>query len=144
MSRKVVFALWMVFVQVALIACGTTTIFNSLDINREGGQQILRGRLTRPSGDGPFPAIVLLHGCNGTGSPTNKHYSDWIYMLQRWDYVSLLVDSFGPRGKSNICASGQGRLELHHNPVAHRPTHCPAREQIQNNCQYNQPSFVQI
>ncbi len=89
MSRKVVFALWMVFVQLALIACGTTTTFNSLDINIEGRQQILRGRLTRPSGDGPFPAIVLLHGCNGTGSPIGKHYSDWMYMLQRWGYVSL-------------------------------------------------------
>jgi dienelactone hydrolase len=106
MSRKVVFALWMVFVQVALIACGTTTIFNSLDINREGGQQILRGRLTRPAGDGPFPAIVLLHGCAGI---LNRDYT-WMNTLQRWGYVSLLVDSFGPRGRSNICAPGQGRL----------------------------------
>jgi dienelactone hydrolase len=27
--------------------------------------------------------------------------------LQRWGYVSLLVDSFKPRGEENICSPGQ-------------------------------------
>jgi len=110
MTRKVVFALWMVFIPVALTSCVSTAVFKSLDTNRTGEQQILRGKLTKPSGDGPFPAIVLLHGCSGPGSPTYEQYSDWIYMLKRWGFVSLLVNSFGPRGKSNICAPGQGFL----------------------------------
>ena len=104
MSRKVIFALWMVFVQLALIACSTTTTFNSLDINLEGRQAILRGSLTRPTEDGPFPAIVLLHGCSGI---LDRHYT-WMNRLQRWGYVSLLVDSFGPRGIYKICEPGQG------------------------------------
>ena len=100
----------MVFVQVALIACGTTATFNSLDINLEGKHQILRGSLTKPTGDGPFPAIVLLHGCAGI---LNRDIT-WMNTLQRWGYVSLLVDSFGTRGKFNICGSGQG-ISVHPN-----------------------------
>ena len=65
MAKKVVFALCMVFVQVALTACASTAVFKSLDTNRTGEQIILRGKLTKPKGDGPFPAIVLLHGCAG-------------------------------------------------------------------------------
>jgi len=102
MTRKVVFALWTVFVPVALTSCVSTAVFKSLDTTRTGEQQILRGKLTKPSGDGPFPAIVLLHGASG---PT-KHYSDWIYRLQRWGFVTLMVDSFGQRGVSNIVGRG--------------------------------------
>ncbi len=108
MTRKVIFTLWMVFVPVALIACASTVEFKSLDPNRTGGQQILRGKLTKPSGDGPFPAIVLLHG--SSGPTTNRGYSDWIGRLRRWGFVSLLVDSFGPRGKSSICGPGRGHI----------------------------------
>ena len=106
MTRKVVFALWMVFFQVALTACASTAVFKSLDLNKTGGHQILRGQLTKPSGDGPFPALVLLHGCSGP----LEHYSEWIVRLRRWGYVSLMVDSFGPREESNICAPGQGQI----------------------------------
>jgi len=93
----------MVFVPLALTACVSTAVFKSLDTNRTGEQQILSGKLTKPKGDGPFPAIVLLHGCSGP----LEHYSEWIGRLRRWGFVSLMVNSFGPRGKSNICAPGQ-------------------------------------
>jgi poly(3-hydroxybutyrate) depolymerase len=29
----------------------------------------LNARLFRPSGDGPFPAVVMMHGCNGMWGP---------------------------------------------------------------------------
>lgn len=59
----------------------------------------LTGHLSRPDGPGPFPAVVMLHGCAGVRSAQ----SDWGRRLQRWGYVALLVDSLGPRGKTNIC-----------------------------------------
>lgn len=57
------------------------------------------GYLARPSGDGPFPAVVVLHGCGGF------HASElaWADRLSRWGYVALAVDSFGPRGIEVQC-----------------------------------------
>lgn len=59
----------------------------------------LSGRLKKPDGDGPFPAVVLLHGCGGIW-----RWNDvWADRLTDWGYVVLDVDSFGPRGKASIC-----------------------------------------
>jgi len=61
----------------------------------------LRGLLLRPKGNGPFPAVVLLHGCRGI----QAYQKDWAAQLTGWGYVALLVDSFGPRKAENMCAS---------------------------------------
>ena len=61
----------------------------------------LTGHLYRPDGPGPFPAVVLLHGCAGI-LPSSLR---WAQTLQQWGYVALLVDSLRPRGKTNICDS---------------------------------------
>ena len=55
--------------------------------------------LRMPSGAGPFPVIVLLHGCNGpfTGMPA------WAYRLNAWGYAALMPDSLTPRGVKTIC-----------------------------------------
>lgn len=57
-----------------------------------------------PQGNGPFPAIVVLHGCDGIG----PHYRIWARRLRAWGYAALLVDSFRPRGLATVC--NQGRL----------------------------------
>lgn len=66
----------------------------------------LTGYLYRPAGDGPHPAVVLLHGCGGlyggTGRPT-RSYRFWGEWYARQGYAALLVDSFSPRGYSQIC-----------------------------------------
>lgn len=105
MTRKTIIAIWMVFILVPLIGCASIAKFKSLDVNKTGEQQILKGKLTKPSGDGPFPAIVLLHGCGGP----KEYYSAWIGRLQRWGFVTLMVNSFGPRGASD-CWTGQEKL----------------------------------
>ena len=60
----------------------------------------LTGKLHTPPGEAPFPAMVLLHGCAGI---TEKIEDAWAKRLVRWGYVTLEVDSFGPRGGKNIC-----------------------------------------
>ena len=64
--------------------------------------------LAKPEGDGPFPAVVLLHGCTGTERNTpyqtvwrglNRHAA----LLNENGYVTLIVDSFGPRGIVQSC-----------------------------------------
>ncbi len=56
-------------------------------------KQPLLGYLTQPYGKGPFPAVVLLHGCAGFG-PRETH---WANQLRSWGYVALAIDSFTPR-----------------------------------------------
>jgi dienelactone hydrolase len=54
----------------------------------------------RPSGSGPFPAVVLMHGCAGV-SPSNHEWSRW---FRDQGYVALLVDSWGPRRVGASCS----------------------------------------
>jgi dienelactone hydrolase len=56
-----------------------------------------------PAGEGPFPAVVVLHGCDGVG----RHYRIWARSLMSWGYVALLVDSFRPRGVTTVCNQGE-------------------------------------
>ena len=56
--------------------------------------QTVFGRLFRPSGDGPYPGIVLLHGANGIWDWNDV----WATRLMDWGYVVLDVDSMTPRG----------------------------------------------
>ncbi|MER9134958.1 dienelactone hydrolase family protein [Mesorhizobium sp. M0830] len=60
----------------------------------------LNGYLTRPLGEGPFPAIVLLHGCAGVLSNDKQ---TWPERLSSWGYVVLVVDSFSTRGIHETC-----------------------------------------
>jgi dienelactone hydrolase len=65
--------------------------------------QPLQGLLRRPSGAGPFPAVVLLHSCNGNWKRLDER---WGKQIAPWGYVTLTVDSFGPRGIDNTCTGG--------------------------------------
>jgi dienelactone hydrolase len=65
--------------------------------------QPLQGLLRRPSGGGPFPAVVLLHSCNGNWKRLDER---WGKQIAPWGYVTLTVDSFGPRGIDNTCTGG--------------------------------------
>ena len=60
----------------------------------------------RPQGQGPFPAVVLLHGCGGMYTRSGyvtASYRRWAEILSEEGYVALLVDSFRPRGHWSIC-----------------------------------------
>ena len=62
----------------------------------------LLGYLARPDGVAPFPAVVMLHGCNGFFGG----YVEIADQLKAWGYVALLVDSFGPREIGTRCGMG--------------------------------------
>ena len=61
-----------------------------------------RVELFLPEGSGPFPAMVVLHGCSGVV----QHDRIWAQQLVAWGYVAVLVDSFRPRGVDNVCNHG--------------------------------------
>lgn len=73
----------------------------------------LTGWLFKPAGKGPFPAVVMLHGCSGAYSYSNPAkgvmslYREWGDRLVKAKYVALLVDSFTPRNVlQNQCNIG--------------------------------------
>ena len=72
-----------------------------------GGEPVRLSALQfRPPGPGPFPALVLLHGCGGMYAPSGNitaSYRRWAELLAEDGYVALLVDSFNPRGYRTIC-----------------------------------------
>ncbi len=76
----------------------------SFEVDTELGPSItLSAELTRPERAGPFPAVVVLHGCNGLWKPWGDL---WAGRLVRWGYVAFQIDSFGPRGyPEGICGS---------------------------------------
>jgi dienelactone hydrolase len=53
----------------------------------------------RPGGPGPFPAVVLFHGCHGV-LPTTREWAEWFRVR---GYVALVVDSWRPRGFRENC-----------------------------------------
>jgi dienelactone hydrolase len=69
--------------------------------------EVIQGHLTKPPGDGPYPAVAILHGC--TGLPDNVKAGAkgfWPEHLERSGYVVLTVDSFTSRNVDNACTSG--------------------------------------
>jgi dienelactone hydrolase len=61
----------------------------------------LIGYLARPEGSGPFPAVVVLHGCGGF----HEDMLAWADRLRRWGHAALAVDSFGPRAIERNCSA---------------------------------------
>ncbi len=107
MVRKIIIA-FVLFVWILTPAGADETVtFKGPPHTENGDFLTLTGQLTKPEGDGPFPAVVLLHGCSGL----NNFYRVWAERLASWGYVALRVDSFGPRGASN-CNDFDQLLEL--------------------------------
>src|SRR5712691_5687092 len=59
----------------------------------------LDGNLLLPDGQGPFPAVVLLHGCAGVTSTVGG----WVDALLGWKYATFVVDSLTGRGFREVC-----------------------------------------
>jgi len=76
-----------------LFGCGTVTIKSNDDR--------IVGAISKPDGNGPLPALVLMHGCGGP-QPGN---GIWARELNSWGYVTMEVDSFYHRGIREICSN---------------------------------------
>jgi dienelactone hydrolase len=61
--------------------------------------QVLSAELIVPKGAGPHPAVIVAHGCSGI-TPSQRN---WASRIADWGYATLLLDSFGPRGRGSIC-----------------------------------------
>ena len=69
----------------------------------------LQGYLRQTNSAGPSPAVVLLHGCDGNWEQLDQR---WGKRIASWGFVTLTVDSFGPRGIKTNCGSAPDGLAL--------------------------------
>jgi dienelactone hydrolase len=75
----------------------------------EHGRKAPRGnlpvRIYRPDGAGPFPFIVLLHGCGGLHREAmwSAWVEPWADVFRTRGVGTAVVDSFGPRGVDQVC-----------------------------------------
>ncbi len=88
-----------IVIAVLLVATTVTGVTAADMVTFKGDdKEAVTGKLTKPEGKGPFPAVILLHGLD----EMDKHYDAWAERLASWGYVTLQMDDFGPRGKSSL------------------------------------------
>lgn len=74
---------------------------------------MLTGYLLRPDTATPAPTVLLLHGCGGPLTSKGQiaaRERAWMNLFVSKGYVTLLLDSFNPRGFASICTNGQRPL----------------------------------
>lgn len=66
-----------------------------------GDPVVISGDLRLPSGNGPFAAVILAHGCGGVGNAE----TGWAPVLREWGYATLVIDSFRGRNLTEVCSN---------------------------------------
>ena len=64
-----------------------------------GEPVVLSGELLLPDGAGPFPVVVLAHGCGGRTAVDRT----WAIVLRDWGYATFALDSFTGRNLLEVC-----------------------------------------
>ena len=101
MHKKQVLSIMLILWFAVQISFAESITFKSTSKSEDGTPLMLTGILTKPEGTGPFPAIVMLHGCSGVQKFTQ--YESWAKRFAGWGYVAFSVDSFVPRGIKHVC-----------------------------------------
>jgi dienelactone hydrolase len=84
----------------------------------DGVPQDVPTELYRPAGDGPFPAIVIMHDCSGLGPRSSGAPARWAQLLATQGYVVAMPDSFTPRGfPGGVCTAPSGNSTPKVNPL---------------------------
>jgi dienelactone hydrolase len=76
----------------------------------------IQGYMAKPDGAGPFPAVIVLHGCAGMHDTTKQRLVD---ELVGWGYAVLFVDSYATRGIDHACTSSASATFLRRRPDAY-------------------------
>lgn len=72
----------------------------NVTVPASGALNAAPGYMERPSGPGPFPAVLVLHGCEGMGPLETQTVS----ALAKQGYVALALDTLAPQGIKNACS----------------------------------------
>jgi dienelactone hydrolase len=92
--------LWLALVALTPSSCAPLPTEHRFPVPGHDTSLNISGELYRPEGDGPFPAVILLHGSGGV-APRFTQGRDWYAEKARWlgerGYVTFVVDSFSGR-----------------------------------------------
>ena len=71
-------------------------------------------KVSKPDGDGPFPAVVIMHDCSGLGPRSSGSPDRWAKLLIERGYVVVIPDSFSTRGfPDGVCTDpSPNRVEV--------------------------------
>jgi dienelactone hydrolase len=89
--------------------------FPSLDLWGGTTPLPIDGYVYKPRGNGPFPALVMFHGCSGAlarNGRVSQRFRDLAQLLSGMGYLVLLADSFNPRGTQEICTTRPKAREI--------------------------------
>ena len=90
-----------VFMAIAGRAAAESVGFPSATVGNSTAVPEIQGVIHSPTGAGPWPAIVVMHGCGGVSTRT----STWGRRLADWGYLALVLDSFSGRGVKAVCTT---------------------------------------
>ncbi|MGQ0682703.1 dienelactone hydrolase family protein [Bradyrhizobium sp.] len=88
------------------VACTAQAAPVPQQVDIPSGKLTLHAQLYRPDGNGPFPAVIALHGCGGLSGQSGAvlpRYRDWSEQLLKAGYAVLWPDSFGSREAGPQC-----------------------------------------
>ena len=71
----------------------------------------IRFTMRSPSGEGPFPAVILMHGCSGLGSAVGRGMALHADHLVDAGFHALILDSFTSRRINSTCTSSSKAAE---------------------------------
>ena len=107
------FALWMAQPVVAAEQAPESVSIPAGDTDEPA---TLDARMFKPQGQGPFPAIVAMHGCSGLWSSKkttelSPRHADWGRRLSALGYVVIFPDSYGSRDLGPQCKNDDREVE---------------------------------
>ena len=98
--KKLIFNLFfllVLFYGITCLADNEVSFYNNQKI-------LITAKLYQPSGKGPFPAVIGLHGCGGLADAiTHLALMDWAKRLVQAGFLVLLPDSYGSRQLGAQC-----------------------------------------
>jgi dienelactone hydrolase len=100
--KKFILGILSGIIAVAITGCQTSGVKITTAENTMGGGKSsrLNARLRVPDGEGPFPAVVLMHGCDGWHG---GNLSEWATWFSQRGWAALTIDSFTTRGVISVC-----------------------------------------
>ncbi len=103
------------------VACTAHAAPVPAQVEISSGNLKLHAQLYKPDGNGPFPAVIALHGCGGLSAgnePVAPRYRDWAEELVKAGYAVLLPDSFGSREVGPQCREKERKVLARRERVA--------------------------
>ncbi len=88
----------------AALTCAAPARAASVTIPAAGSLPAIPGNLQRPDGPGPFPAVLILAGCEGISSLEGKTAGE----LVKQGYAALVLDVLAAQGIKNACSGSGG------------------------------------